>query len=44
MRASEHLGVTPFTGKFVKTPKKSTIFDHILLDDQKASLGNFAIL
>ena len=23
--ASEHLGITPFTGKFVKTPKKSAI-------------------
>ena len=44
MRASEHLGVTPLTGKFVKTPKKSAIFDHMLLDGHKASFDNFLIL
>ena len=31
-------------GKFVKTPKKSTIFDHMLLDIHKASFDNFSIL
>ena len=37
VRASEHLGITHLTGKFVKTPKKSTIFDHMLLDGLKVS-------
>ena len=44
VRASEHLGITPLTGKFVKTPKKSAIFDHMLLDSHKASFDNFSIL
>ena len=44
VRASEHLGFTPLTGKFVKTPKKSAIFDHMLLDGHKASFDNFSIL
>ena len=44
VRASEHLGITLLTGKFVKTPKKSAIFDHILLDGHKASFDNFSIL
>ena len=43
VRASEHLGITPLTGKFVKMPKKSTIFDHMLLDGHKASFDNFSI-
>ena len=37
VRASEHLGITPLPGKFVKTPIKSAIFDHMLLDGHKAS-------
>ena len=41
VRASEHLVITPVTGKFVKTPKKSAIFDHTLLDDYKVSLTIF---
>ena len=44
LRASEHLGITPLTGKFVKTPKKSAIFDRMLLDGHKASFDNFSIL
>ena len=44
MRASEHLGITPLAGKFVTTPKKSAIFDHMLLDRHKASFNNFSIL
>ena len=44
VRASEHLGITPLTGKFAKTPKKSAIFDHMLLDGHKASFDNFSIL
>ena len=43
MRASEHLGITPLTGKVVKTPKKSAIFN-MLLDGHKASFDNFLIL
>ena len=31
VRASEHLGMTPLTGKRVKNPKKSAVLDHILL-------------
>ena len=44
MRASEHLSITPLTGKFVKMPKKSAIFDHMFLDSHKASFDNFLIL
>ena len=44
VRASEHLGITPLTGRFVKMPKKSAIFDHMLLDSYKASFDNFSIL
>ena len=44
VRASEHLDITPLTGKFVKTPKKSAILDHMLLDGHKASFNNFSIL
>ena len=40
----ELLSITPLTGKFVKTPKKSTSFDHMLLDGHKASFDNFSIL
>ena len=43
VRASEHLGFTPLTGKFVKTLKKSVIFYHMLLDGLKASFDNFSI-
>ena len=42
MRASEHLGIPILFSKFVKTPKKSAIFDHILGD--KTNFGNFLIL
>ena len=44
VRASQHLGITPLTGYFVKTPKKSAIFGHMLLDGHKASFDNFSIL
>ena len=44
VRAPEHLGITPLIGKFVKPPKKSTIFDQMLLDSHKASFDNFSIL
>ena len=41
VRASEHLVITTVTDKFVKTPKKSAIFDHMLLDGHKVSLTIF---
>ena len=44
VRASEHLGITPLTGKFVQTPKKSAIFDHMLLNGHKTSFDNFSTL
>ena len=44
VRASEHLGITPLTGKFVKTPKKSAIFDHMLLNGHRATFDIFSIL
>ena len=44
VRASEHLGITSLTSKFVKTPKKSAIFDHMLLDGHKTSFDNISIL
>ena len=44
VRASEHLCVTPLAGKFVKTPKKSAIFDYMSLDGNKASFDNFSIV
>ena len=44
VRASEHLGMTPLTGKRVKNPKMSAIFDHILLKGHEASLEDFTIL
>ena len=44
VRASEHLGVSPLTGKRVKIPKKSAIFDHILLKGHDASFEDITIL
>ena len=38
VKASEHLGITPLADKFVKTPKKSAIFHHMLLDVIKLAL------
>ena len=43
-RASQHAGITSLTGKFVKTSQKSAIFDHMLLDGQKASFDNISVL
>ena len=44
VRASEHFGMTPLTGKLVRNPKKSAIFDHILLNGHDASFEDFTIL
>ena len=43
VRASEHLGITSLTPKRVKSPKKSTIFDHILLNGHDTSFEDFTI-
>ena len=44
VRASEHPDVTSLTGKRVKNPKKSAIFNHILLKGHDASIEDFTIL
>ena len=44
MRASEHLGITPFTQKRVKNPQKSAIIDHIVLERHNAMYHDFSIL
>ena len=42
--ASEHFGMTPLTGKRVMKPKKSAIYDHILLHGRDVSFEDFTIL
>ena len=44
IRASEHLGMTPLTVKWVKNPKKSAVFDHIFLKGHDASFEELTIL
>ena len=44
VRASELLGMTPLTGKWVKNPKRSAILGHILLNGHDASFEHFTIL
>ena len=44
IRASEHLGLTPLTGKRVKNTKKSAIIDHILEQGHDADFSDFTIL
>ena len=44
VRASEHLGMTPLTGKRVRNPERSTIFHYILLNGHDASFEDFTIL
>lgn len=41
VRAYENVGITPMTSEFVKTPKKPSIFDHVLMDGHKESFDNF---
>ena len=43
VRASEHLVMTPLTGKRIKNPKKSAITDYILLKGHDASYEYFSI-
>ena len=44
VRASELLAIAPVTGEQVKNPKKSAIFDHILLKSHEAGFEDFKIL
>ena len=44
VRACEHLGITPFTGKKVKSPKESVVFDHIIHTCRNASFNDFETL
>ena len=44
VRASEHLGIMPLTGKKVKSPKERAVFDHIVHTGHNASLDNFETL
>ena len=43
-RASVYLRATPLIGTFFKTPKKSAIFGHMLLDSHKSSFDSFSRL
>ena len=44
IRASEHPGITPLTGKQVKNPKKLAIIDLILLKGHDARFEDLTIL
>ena len=44
MRTSENLGITHLTDKFVETPIKSAIFDHMFFDGHQASFDNYSLL
>ena len=43
VRAFEHLHMIPLTGERIKNPKKSAIFDIILLKGHDASFEDFTI-
>ena len=44
VRVCEHLGITSLTGKKVKSPKESAIFDHIVHTGHNASFDDFETL
>ena len=44
VRACKHLGITPLTGKKVKSPKESAAFDHIFHTGHNASFDDFETL
>ena len=44
VRACQHLGITPLTGKKIKSPKGSAVFDHISHMGHNASLDDFETL
>ena len=41
VRACEHLGITPLTGKKVISPKESAVSDHIFHTSNNASFDDF---
>jgi hypothetical protein len=43
-RVSEHLGITPITGKLCKNPPQSSIFSHLTSTGHTASIDDFKIL
>ena len=43
VRAYDHLGITALTGKKVKIPKESAVFDHIVNTGHDASFDDFEI-
>ena len=44
VRDFEHLGITPLTGKKVKSPKESAVFDHTFHMGHNASFDDFKTL
>ena len=44
VRACEHLGITPLTGKKVKSLKESGVFNHIFHTNHNASFDDFETL
>ena len=43
-KASEHPSIITSSGKFIKTAKKSALFDDMIFEGLKQSFGNFSIL
>ena len=44
VRACEHLGITPLTGKKVKSTKQKAVFDHVVQTGHNASFDDFESL
>ena len=44
VRACEHLGITPLTGKRVSQPRRSAVSDHLLISNHICDFENFSIL
>ena len=44
LQACEHLGITPLTGRKVKSPNESALFDHISHTGHNASFDDFETL
>ena len=42
--ACEHLGITPLTGKKIKSPKEIAVFNHIFHTGHNASFDDFETL
>ena len=43
-RACKHLGTMPLTGKKLKSPKESSVLDHIVRRDHNISFDDFETL